>query len=212
MTDILKTGAIIQDHPAFEIRRAVAKQHHGLDAEYPQFRAGDILGLPFETARYGTMYHWFIFGSVASYALQYNECPIEAVAKVQERIARGETGHQLHWLNPTGSMLTAEARAKETRVALDWGDWLIFEGRIFEVTKAANNNATLREVDRKAPAAPESQPDATRIKIRHWAHMEGLDSDCSQDVQNPYNPASVDGQQWQRGRDEAMSARKGGEA
>lgn len=202
MTAIRKTGAIIQDHPAFEIRAAVAEQHHGVKSTLPIFRAGDLVGLPFETARYGTMYHWFAFGSAASYALAYAECPIAAFNQAKDR------GHKTHWLNTQPVTITSDARAKETRVAVGWGDKVIFEGRIFEVVREPNQNAGLREVVRD----DQDQTEFPRIKIRHWCHMEGLDSDCSQDVMNPYNPASEAGQHWQRGRNEAMAARKGGAA
>ncbi len=199
MTANRKTGAILQDHPAFEIRAAVPERHLGLKADLPIFRAGDMVGLPFETARYGTMYHWFTFGSAASYALQYGECPISAYQDAQAK------GHKTHWLNATPTTITAEARAKETRVAVGWDDKVIFEGRIFEIVREANQNAGLREVTTQ-------DEDVTRIKIRHWTHMEGLDSDCSQDVMNPYPADSAAGQHWQRGRDEAMAAWKGGAA
>lgn len=202
MTAIRKTGTILQDHPAFEIRAAAPERHSGLKADLPIFRAGDLVGLPFETARYGTMYHWFTFGSAASYALAYAECPIRAHQDAQAK------GHKTHWLNASPTTITAEARAKETRVAVEWGDKVIFEGRIFEIVREANQNAGLREV----PLQEQAQTEFPRIKIRHWCHMEGLDSDCSQEVQNPYNPASEDGQHWQRGRNEAIAARKGGAA
>jgi hypothetical protein len=137
-----KKGELIASYPAWDIYRAKPRIYLGFreGISRPIFSANDILGLPFETQRYGTMYHWFTFGSVASYALHCDKCPIEAWCKARAR------GHKLYWLNPNGSILTAEKRAKEDRVALDFEDEIIFEGHLFRIVKEANQNAGLVEV------------------------------------------------------------------
>ena len=140
------SGDIIQDHPAFQIRKAVPKMHYGLKVKLPIFKAGDLVGLPFKGRGSEILHHWFRFGSIVSYALENDECPIASVKIAMDHIRAGRAEHKLHWLIPTGSMITAEKRAKETRVAIGWKDRLIFEGRIFEVVPEANGNAGLREV------------------------------------------------------------------
>lgn len=132
-----KRGDLIESHPAWDIYRANPTMHLGLDLKRPVFRDEEIVGLPFETRLYGTMYHWFRFGSVISYALKHDEDPLNSYRQTLER------GQKTHWLNPCATILSDTPTAKESRVACDWAEEIIFEGRLFTIEKDFNNNAKL---------------------------------------------------------------------
>lgn len=135
-----KRSALIADYPAWTIYRAKPRKHYDTGRTLPQFSACEILGLPFVTKRHGIQYQWFQFGSAVSYALQNGDCPIKSYQQAQER------GHKTHWLNSTGTTLTAEPQEKQIRLALNFGEEVIFEGRVFRLDPAANNNADLFEI------------------------------------------------------------------
>lgn len=131
---------IIADFPAYTIVKPVSRRSFALDVTRPTFCAGDVIGIPIQSWSHGELYHFFRFGSVASYALEYGECPIKAYNWLVEN------GHQTHWLNAEAVMITAKAREKETRAGLNFGDEVIFEGRLFRIDPAPNNNAKLTEI------------------------------------------------------------------
>ena len=85
---------------------------------------------------------WELFyaSSVASYALEYNEDPIEAYQRAVEH------GHETHWLGKKATSLTAHKRARETYEALSIGQHVYFQGRRFEIRRAANDNVKLVEL------------------------------------------------------------------
>jgi hypothetical protein len=39
--------------------------------------------------------------------------------------------------------VTSDTLPREDRVAVDWGDEVIFEGKLFKIMRAPNNNANL---------------------------------------------------------------------
>lgn len=135
-----KRGKLIASHPAWDIYEAKPQQHLSLQLKRPTFAAGDVIGLPFDTKRYGILHNWFQFGSSVSYALQYNEDPISAYA--QSYAKREKT----HWLNLLPSVVCDTQKEKEIRVACDWDAEIIFEGRLFKITKAPNSNADLKDI------------------------------------------------------------------
>jgi Na+/H+-translocating membrane pyrophosphatase len=90
----------------------------------------DILGVKHPKGFYRT----YSPGSVVSYALQYNEDPIQAVADAKQR------GHALHWINGRGACLTAEKRAAETVVAVTIGMKVRFEGLLATIEADFNSN------------------------------------------------------------------------
>lgn len=137
---LLISDEVIQDHPAYSIHKPVPTRHFDLDREVVKIYADDIIGLPFDSTRHGTMYHWFRVGSVVSYALAYCEDPIATYARAKEK------GHNLHWLNAMAVSITNQRRAKERRVGMSWGDEVAFEGRLFRIEKAPNQNARLVDI------------------------------------------------------------------
>lgn len=134
-----RTGNLIADYPAWSVHEPVAQKIHHLDVSLPIFQAGDILGLPYVSERYGILYHWFRFGSVVSFALDSIECPIRAFENALK------AGHKTHWLNPEPVVLSNTQAPKESRIAMNFGDQLIFEGRIFELAPDWNQNVKLVE-------------------------------------------------------------------
>jgi hypothetical protein len=138
--DMNTNGKIIADFPAYSIHEATPKMHYGVGKEIVAAKAGDVIAIPFETDRYGTMYNFFKFGSAVSYALDCDADPIEAYEVAVKR------GEPTHWLISMGVTLTNMKTEKVARVALNWGDTVAFEGREFRVEKALNDNAKLVEV------------------------------------------------------------------
>lgn len=104
----------------------------------PVFSAGDVVGL-----KKPRFYKMFTFGSVASFAIERNSCPIESYADAVER------GHKTHWLNANCVSITAEPRAKETYYEINYGDEILFEGIVFRVEKDWNDNLKLVKVTTK---------------------------------------------------------------
>jgi len=80
-------------------------------------------------------------GSVASYALEYNECPIEQFNKAQEY------GYDLWWANSIPAMLTSEGEKPDYGTPVAIGDELYFEGHTFTIAKAPNGNIKLVKHD-----------------------------------------------------------------
>lgn len=117
--------APIAAFPAYVVMRREA-DHTG----FVNFTCDDTMGL--DSGRG----YWSEYspGSVASYALAYNECPIFAVERAKER------GHDLHWINANGTALTAHKQAQHVIVEVTIGMHVRFEGRLFTIEAASNNN------------------------------------------------------------------------
>ncbi len=114
----------------------------------------------------------FYFYSVASYALDYNECPIEAYERcLQNQIDFPYNGHKTHWASPKTVMLssTPVERQKPVAVDVEFGDCVKFEGRWFQLGEDHNDNLSLTEV---------TQDEATAIMkaVREKASQEFLDA------------------------------------
>lgn len=116
---------LIESFPAYDVFERDVTSHG-----YTEITSKDILGLKSAKGFYRT----YSPGSVASYALQYNECPIEAVADAKAR------GHQLRWINGRSTCISSSARPKETLVAVHYGMKVRFEGMIATIEADHNNN------------------------------------------------------------------------
>lgn len=116
---------LIESFPAYDVfeREADRDGHVNITAK-------DTLGLKSNKGFYWT----YSPGSVVSYALDYNEDPIEAIQDAKSR------GHQLHWINQNSTVLSSHARAKEKLVAVHIGMLVRFEGLIATIEKDHNNN------------------------------------------------------------------------
>jgi len=116
-------------------------------AEYPAYRI--IAPLPDRvfaakadtTVRVQIRGQWrgFTFGSVASYALRYNEDPIAAFERAVAR------GHETHWLSQDATVLVSHKVPQKTVVGLQLGDKVHFQGHDFILTPAPNDNITLNQ-------------------------------------------------------------------
>ena len=109
--------------------QSYANMTHAELNEIPQLRDGDVLSIGYK--RYKV-------GSVASYALQYNECPIEAVKRAEK------DGHELHYVYGLGTAITAQGIKPDYGVAVEYGDVIYFEGHLFELIQAPNYNVELK--------------------------------------------------------------------
>jgi hypothetical protein len=127
---------VIQSHPAVDY-----VQGNGV------YSTGDYFALPFETARYGTMYHKFRCGTIAGLAAQDGEDVDAAIAECKQKMVDFPyMGHKMAWANGTGSSITAEARAKVVVPAQAWDDVIELDGVRYTLVPAANQNVDLVEV------------------------------------------------------------------
>ncbi|MDN7179080.1 hypothetical protein M0D69_13865 [Caballeronia sp. SEWSISQ10-4 2] len=124
---------IIASFPAYDIVKPEVNPLTG----YIRAKAGQQFALKTDRERTCWMRHYSI-SSVVSYSLENGDDPIAAV----ERATR--LGHELHWLNGLGAILTAHERAKETYIAIERGSMIEFEGRVFEVIAQPNDNLGLK--------------------------------------------------------------------
>lgn len=125
---------LIVDYPAYALYRM------------PDFRQANMLdgmefGMPFESSRYGTQYHFFKIGSVLGSVLERGGDPYAAVERAKAN------GHELHFVYGLSVSITAHKRDKEEKFALAWGDVIGFHGKRFRLEKAPNQNVRLVEAE-----------------------------------------------------------------
>lgn len=121
----------IADYPAYRIVEPAPRK---------VWKAGEQFAIAFETRSHGTLYHFFQLGSVVSYALQSNSCPIAAIDRARAN------KHEMHFAFALSTVITAWERPKETVIGLSYGDEIAFEGHTFQLAKAPNDNVRLVEV------------------------------------------------------------------
>lgn len=122
---------ILADYPAYTIIEPRADK---------VWKHGERFMLPRQTCNHGTVWSSYTLGSVVSYAMQYNNDPVQAVDRARAN------GHRLHWANHDATVISSNPPPKHTRYGLQWGDYIKFEGRIFQLQKAPNDNVSLVEV------------------------------------------------------------------
>ncbi|CAB4195858.1 hypothetical protein UFOVP1295_40 [uncultured Caudovirales phage] len=83
----------------------------------------------------------YTISSAVSFALANGECPIHTYNQCMK--ADGDA----YWIISMGACLTSHKQAKETRIKVDIGQKVNFEGRIFEITKEPNHNLGLKPVE-----------------------------------------------------------------
>jgi hypothetical protein len=111
------------------------------------YQSGDTIALPFETARYGTMYHEFQVGTIAGHAAKDGDNVADAVAECKQKmIDHPYMGHKLAWVFGLSVSITAEKRAKKYVRAVAWGDAIELDGVRYTVHPASNQNVALKEV------------------------------------------------------------------
>jgi len=119
---IFKKDTIVATYPAYDI---VTREPNGLGIT--QITSGETLIASDRLATYSV-------GSVVSYALEYNECPIHAHRTAVER------GHQTHWLNARASIITQSDTSKETHLQVDFDATYNLEGVLVKIVATSNLN------------------------------------------------------------------------
>lgn len=121
---------IIKSYPAYDVIKGTTR--YNVDALYLDG------SLPLALAP-NFMRHYTI-SSVMSYALKYNECPIQAYEDAKKK------GHNIYWINGRGSMITSTPQARETYIAVEIGQRVYFQGKLFEIVAEPNDNLGLKEI------------------------------------------------------------------
>jgi len=124
---VFKKQEIVESFPAYDV---VAREASSIDGVV-QITADDILGVRSKCGRFYRMYQ---AGSVVSYALQYNQCPMKAVREATFH------GHDLHWITQCSVALTSHQQAKKTLVKVEPGMKVCFEGLYATIETAPNDN------------------------------------------------------------------------
>ena len=120
-----------------------------LDMEYKQ-----LLRVETQNKIYGTLTKDYMIGSVASYFIEYNQCPIRGVEDAKNN------GHALYWLNPIASFISNNPRPLDKVRHWVQSDQIVgrnskapedciqiwFQGRLFNVEHTANDNLGMVEV------------------------------------------------------------------
>ena len=132
------TNTIIKSYPAYDVIKATTNED-GVKA----LHADDKLVLRKENLNNPDYQHLnkFMISSVASSALKNNRCPIKAIERAKTN------GHDLHFIFELGSCLTSHKQAKKTYIEVSIDDRIYFEGRLFEIKAASNDNLTLKEIE-----------------------------------------------------------------
>lgn len=130
---VFKKQSLVAAYPAFNVYRREPKS-----SGVVELTVDDTLILKTDDKR--NHLSTFSPGSVVSYALEYNECPIAAVERAKAN------GHDLIWINANGAMLTAHDRDAEDVVEVEYGMLVHFQGVTARIEKADNNNLKFQPV------------------------------------------------------------------
>ena len=138
MTIRIDNTKILADFPAATYARPVISETSIVRAV--DVKAGDVFAVAFNSRNHGTLHHHYTLGSAASYALQYNECPIESFKDSVDR------GHATHWANQNSVTISDAKTEKRTIAVSEMYDTIYFEGRHFVLEATPNDNIALRQV------------------------------------------------------------------
>lgn len=126
----------IADFPAYRIYQPYAGR---------KFKHGDKIALPIESRSHGVLWHFFTLGTVAGYAIQNGEDPVEAIEDCKRRMVEDRhAGHKLYWANANAVCIHNGPKTKDEVPGFNWGDTIILQGRTFTLEKAPNNNCALK--------------------------------------------------------------------
>lgn len=113
---------IIRIEPSFSINHKI---------KVIKLRNDDILNI--DTPHY-------CMGSVVSSCIEYGTCPIKGWNRAIEN------GHATHFITKLGVSITAHKQSRRQAIDVEWGQLVEFEGRLFTIEKANNENAKLVEM------------------------------------------------------------------
>ena len=123
---------VLASYPAFD----VVKPYTALE-----FNGEEILNVDDNSEIYMLdLQAKFKLSSVMSYAIQYNECPIEAYQRAVEK------GHNVYYMVALGATISNRKEEKRKLVGLEIGQKIQYMGKIFELKKAPNKNVNLVEI------------------------------------------------------------------
>lgn len=128
---VYKKDSLLASFPAYDVlTRDPLKENGAINVT-----VSDILGI-----QKNGYYARYQCGSVVSYALEYNECPIKALKGAKK------AGENLHWINQLSTCITSHVRERERIVAVAVGMLIKFEGQLFTLEEARNGNLSLTPV------------------------------------------------------------------
>ena len=127
---VYKKQTVVKSFPAYNIAEREDDSNGHIN-----FTANEVVGI-----ECNGFYRQYTFGSAVSYALKNNQDPIRSYERCVE------LGHQTHWLNQNSVSITSHPRDKWTVVKISVGQKVKFEGKVFEINTAPNDNLVLREV------------------------------------------------------------------
>jgi hypothetical protein len=128
----------IADYPAYRIYKPYAGR---------KFKDGDKIAIPFKSARYGKLYHFFTLGTVAGYAIRNGDDPIEAIERCKRNmVEHPHNGHKLYWANANSVTIHNGPYTKEEVPGFEFGDEIILQGKRFRLEPDHNDNCKLVEV------------------------------------------------------------------
>lgn len=122
---------VLADYPAYTIIETPA---------YLTFKHGMKFAIPFQSQRHGTLWHFFTLGSVFGYAVHNGDDVLKNYERAVER------GHKLWWANADAVVISNQKEEKKTIFGQNYGDVIKFEGKLFRLDKAPNNNVALVQV------------------------------------------------------------------
>jgi len=134
---VFKKQTLVATYPAFNVFRREARSNGVVE-----ITTEDTLILKTSNANKSLSVHGGTFsaGSVVSYALEYNECPIAAVERAKSN------GHDLVWINANAAVLTADHRDAVDVIEIEVGQLVRFQGVTATIEKAPNNNLKFKPV------------------------------------------------------------------
>lgn len=134
MVDILKVQNGIGDIYVRESTYII-----GTAAQAVVLKDGEKLVLEYES-RFGKgkLMSTFTIGSVASYAIRNDDCPIEAIERAKK------LGHELVYIFGNGSCIHNGPRSTVKHVMVEYGMLVYFQGHFYTIEKAPNSNLTLK--------------------------------------------------------------------
>jgi len=131
---------VVADYPAYDVIRFEPKKTYTSRLHPTSYKlyAGDELVLA-GSGRYAHTRKYKI-NSVVSSTLSDGRDPVAAVERAKNN------GHELHFIFGLGSVLTSHKVEKKRFIEVKHGDVVEFEGLIFTIEPANNDNLSLVEV------------------------------------------------------------------
>lgn len=105
------------------------------------FAPGDTMAIVTGNHRGEDLRTIYTFGDVMSYALSYAECPLRAKRQAEQR------GHKVYWANPNSVCISNRREAQKVHTEAEFGDVIVYAGKMFRIDRAPNNNVDLVELE-----------------------------------------------------------------